>query len=304
VSNSTIFDDVLRTIQERLPKLLIPLINEVFHTPYSQEEEVTRLPEEYQEVLSKVVADSCNKIADIVYHVECQSKKDDSMILRMVEYDFMIALSGSIRNKECTNMKFPRACIIYLRSTKNTLSEEKMEIEFADRQRVTYNVPVLKLKDYSIDEIFEKNLLILLPYYIINYEKELSKIVADEQRMVQLTEEYSYIVAKLSDVTKEDDSGIFRDILKMMQRVMNHLLRKEPLLMERMDDVMGGKVLPLPSDELREAKEAGLEQGITALIRTCKKLKATKEIVVENLMEELSLTSKQANEAIEKYWEE
>ena len=74
--------------------------------------------------------------------------------------------------------------------------------------------------------------------------------------------------------------------------------------MERMDDVMGGKVLPLPSDELREAKAAGLEQGITALIRTCKKLKATKEIVVENLMEELSLTSKQANEAIEKYWEE
>ena len=124
MSNSTIFDDVLRTIQERLPKLLIPLINEVFQTSYSQEEEVTRLPEEYQEILSKVVADSCNKIADIVYHVECQSTKDDSMILRMVEYDFMIALSGSIRNKECTNMKFPRSCIIYLRSTKNTLSEE------------------------------------------------------------------------------------------------------------------------------------------------------------------------------------
>ena len=33
-------------------------------------------------------------------------------------------------------------------------------------------------------------------------------------------------------------------------------------------------------------------------------IRATKEIVVENLMEELSLTSKQANEAIEKYWEE
>jgi len=56
----------------------------------------------------------------------------------------------------------------------------------------------------------------LLPYYIINYEKELSKIVADEQQMVQLTEEYSYIIARLSDVTREDDSGIFRDILKMM----------------------------------------------------------------------------------------
>lgn len=147
-------------------------------------------------------------------------------------------------------------------------------------------------------------MLILLPYYIINYEKELSKIATNEQRTEQLIEVYVRIIARLSEVTKEDDSGIFRDILKMMQRVMSYLLRKEPLLMERMDDVMGGKVLPLPSDELREAKAAGLEQGITALIRTCKKLKATKEIVVENLMEELSLTSKQANEAIEKYWEE
>ena len=304
MSNSTIFDDVLRTIQERLPKLLIPLVNEVFHTSYSQEEEVTRLPEEYQEVLSKVVADSCNKIADIVYHVECQSKKDGSMILRMVEYDFMIALSDSIRNKEWTSMKFPRSCIIYLRSTKNTLSEERMKIEFADGQCITYKVPVLKLKEYSVDEIFEKGLLILLPYYIMNYEKELSKIATDEQRTKQLLEVYDCILARLSKATREDDTGIFWDVVKMMQRVMNHLLRKEPLLLERMGDVMGGKVMPLPSDELREAKAAGLEQGIIALIRTCKKLKATKEIVAENLVEEFSLTNKQANEAIAKYWEE
>ena len=52
--NSTIYDDVFRTIQERHPKLLIPLINEVFHTEYADYEPVTRLPEEYQKVVSKV----------------------------------------------------------------------------------------------------------------------------------------------------------------------------------------------------------------------------------------------------------
>ena len=93
MEESTIFDDVLRTIQERLPKLLIPLVNEVFQTTYSEETEVKRLPEEYQKLISKVVADSCNKMGEWVYHFECQSKKDGSMILRMVEYDFMIALS-------------------------------------------------------------------------------------------------------------------------------------------------------------------------------------------------------------------
>ncbi len=31
--HSTIFDDVFRTIAQKMPQLLIPLINEVFHTP-------------------------------------------------------------------------------------------------------------------------------------------------------------------------------------------------------------------------------------------------------------------------------
>ena len=36
--HSTIFDDVFRTIAQKMPQLLIPLINEVFHTSYSEEE--------------------------------------------------------------------------------------------------------------------------------------------------------------------------------------------------------------------------------------------------------------------------
>ena len=32
-------------------------------------------------------------------------------------------------------------------------------------------------------------------------------------------------------------------------------MQKQPILKERLGDVMGGKVLPLPSDKLRKAKE-------------------------------------------------
>ena len=261
MKDSTIFDDVLRTVQERLPQLLIPLINEVFDTSYAEDTEVTRLPEEYQKLVSKVVADSCNKVGGLVYHFECQSKKDGSMILRMMEYDFMLALSGMWENKEAVYLQFPKSCIIYLRSSKNMLNQEQMEIRLADGQSVMYNVPVLRLKDYSIDEIFEKNLLILLPYYIINYEKELSKIAQDEQKTKRLLEEYEEIVRRLENAAKNSDIGVFRDLARMMRRVVEYLLRKEPVLRERMSETMGGKVLRLPSDELREAKAAGLADG-------------------------------------------
>lgn len=115
-----------------------------------------------------------------------------------------------------------------------------------------FRVPVLKLKNYSIDEIFEKNLLVLLLYYIINYEKELCNIA-------------------------NDDTSVFQDILNMTRRIMHYLLRKEPALKERMSDIM-------------------------ALINTCQTLKATKEITLERLKIEFSLSDQQANEAIEKYW--
>ena len=40
--HSTIFDDVFRTIAQKMPQLLIPLINEVFHTSYSEEEQFAK----------------------------------------------------------------------------------------------------------------------------------------------------------------------------------------------------------------------------------------------------------------------
>ena len=119
------------------------------------------------------------------------------MILRMVEYDFMIALSGSRQQKDKKKMIFSRSCIIYLRSTKNTLTEEVLEMELPDGQEISYRVPVLKLKDYSIDEIFEKNLLILLPYYIMNYEKDFFKVAEDEEWAQKLVEEYRSVMKRL-----------------------------------------------------------------------------------------------------------
>ena len=303
MGNSTIFDDVLRTIQERRPKLLIPLVNEVFHTAYPENMKVTRLPEEYQKVVFKVVADSCNKIMEQIYHFECQSTSDGNMILRMVEYDFMIALTESRNQLDKRKIKFPRACIIYLRATKNTLTEEQIEIEMADGQIITYRVPTIRLRDYSIDEIFEKNLLILLPYYIINYEKELSKVAEEKERKENLLSEFIAIISRLEKATKEDE-GLFLDIVKMMQRVMRYLLREEPELKERMGDVMGGKVLSLPSDKLRKERSIGISQGISqtisALIETCKEFNATKEDTVARIVEKFAMSKEDAFDLVEK----
>ena len=44
--------------------------------------------------------------------------------------------------------------------------------------------------------------------------------------------------------------------------MVKHQFRKQAILQKEVMDVMGGKVLPLPSDKLREERERGIELGM------------------------------------------
>lgn len=305
-SNSTIYDDVLRTIQERHPELLIPLFNEVFHTSYSVNARVSRLPEEYQKLVSKVVADSCNIVENYVYHVECQSTKDGKMMLRMVEYDFMIALTETEKKDGSYHLKMPRSCVLYLRGSDNVSSKEELKIEFADGQVVSYCVPNIKLEDYTLDEIFEKKLLIFLPYYIMRYEKKFREIAHSEERMREFLLEYQEMIEQLDAVEELKQEGLMQDMVRLIRRIADYQLRRERELRERMDEVMGGKVLELPSDKLREEREQGIEQGITqgieALVETCKEFGVSREGTEERIKAKFKLTAGRAREYMQKYW--
>ena len=47
--NNTIFDDVFRTMIEKMSYLAVPLINEVFHTSYPEDVKITQLRNEHQQ---------------------------------------------------------------------------------------------------------------------------------------------------------------------------------------------------------------------------------------------------------------
>ena len=47
--NNTIFDDVFRTMVEKIPQLAVPLINEVFQTSYPEDVEIIQLRNEHHQ---------------------------------------------------------------------------------------------------------------------------------------------------------------------------------------------------------------------------------------------------------------
>ena len=84
---NTIFDDVFRTIVQKMPQLVIPLINEVFQTSYPDDVEIMQWRNEQVTKDKKIITDSCLRIGNKVYHIECQSTDDSTMAIRMIEYD-------------------------------------------------------------------------------------------------------------------------------------------------------------------------------------------------------------------------
>ena len=192
------YDNVYRTMLDSCPRLIIPLINEIFGENYTGQEKIIQSPNEFFILDAgdrKIVTDSVftiygNRIGH--YHIECQSNPDGTMLLRMFKYDSQIAVrySSVIENKLI--VRFPNSAVLYLRSTVNTPDTSVIQIE-TPGGNVSYEVRNLKIKEYSIEEIFRKNLLLLIPFHIFTFESRLESIESDEKSLAQLKSYYSSI---------------------------------------------------------------------------------------------------------------
>lgn len=133
-----IFDDVFRTMCEKMPKLLIPLINEAFGTSYSDDETLVQLRNERHLEDRKIVTDALVKICGHLYHIECQSTDSAHMILRMFEYDASIAIEHWAEIPDGFEVAFPRSCVVYLRGEGKVNRNKKLRIKFPDGKSYTY----------------------------------------------------------------------------------------------------------------------------------------------------------------------
>ena len=245
--NNTIFDDVFRTMIEKMPYLAVPLINEVFHTSYPQDVPIIQLRNEHRQENGEIITDSCLKIGDKLYHIECQSTDDTTMAIRMIEYDFSIAVENAHKQGRRYRMDFPRSCVLYLRSGNNTPDFLGVEMALADGNIVLYQISTIKLETYTKDSIFEKNLLMLLPFYIMRYEKNIHEEIRTN------------LVKELSGA---DKAALYMDLNKLIIKIADYICQSEEVVRKGIGDVMGGKVLELESERLwAEGEKIGEIKG-------------------------------------------
>ena len=130
-----------------------------------------------------------------------------------------------------------------------------------------YTIPLMKVKNYSLEDIFEKALYILIPFYIFKHEKEFRKLNSDKEgiEIEKLKTEYRVIFGKLEALRDEGriNNLTYNCILDMSKKVLDKISANYDNVREGVKSVMGGKVLDYPGrKEYYEGMEKGIERGI------------------------------------------
>lgn len=188
----------------------------------------------------------------------------------MIEYDFVIALENPQQKSGMTEINFPNSCVLYLRDGiyvggRNIPAKLSVRVNFPEGKYIIYKVPVLRVQDYTKEEIFQKRLLMFIPYYIMRYENQLGSIEEEHDRLNELSIEYENIRKRLQhEMSEAEEREIYTRLAELTVKISDYVLRKSAKARERISGIMGGNILDLETDRIIElGRREGLEKGLT-----------------------------------------
>ncbi|MCI9021840.1 MAG: hypothetical protein HFH32_14125 [Eubacterium sp.] len=271
--SSTPYDDVFRTMLNDCPKLVLAVVNEAFGEHYTGEEKIIFAQNEHfmnrqdgQE--EERITDSCFTVCGErkkQYHIECQSTADSSMLVRIFEYASQISLDCAAVEENVLEVSFPHSAVLFLRHAKTTPDTMKIRICTPGGSQ-EYRIPVIKLQKYGLKEIFEKNLLFFIPFYLFVHEKQFGEYEKDVHKLEQLKAEYAAVRRRLEELCEKHEITEYMKCMltDMINKVASSLAEGHGRIVEGVREIMGGKVLDYEAKRIKmEGIEEGISQGIT-----------------------------------------
>jgi hypothetical protein len=260
--NEQLWDEITKSIAGKMPAQFLPLIKEEFGKEYPAGTSVTTLstesiipPKKSSVRMSKILSDLVLLVGDHdLYHFECEVNLDNEMIIRMIEYDFHTALTHnfSLDDNQNFQLKFPQSVIMYP-GTSPMPDSQKCTITFPDGFKYTYTVPIVKIQQYSLEDIEAKNLLIFLPFTLLRFAPQVTNH-HDSLSEKELTDFVQQIIVMLSNEVNQGRLTVtqFKDYTKLLQFSAERVFRQTP---NHQQEVYGmiKSVLVLPSDEMEMA---------------------------------------------------
>ena len=262
----TPYDDSFRILLTDCKRLIVPLVNEMFGENWQETENV----ELYQNEVfittgadEKRITDSNFTIGNSRrYHIECQSSVDGTMTVRIFEYSTQIAITTAESDVSKTVFTMPASGILYLRCNDSTPDSHEIVVN-TPGGTVSYKIPIVKIKDYSLDDMLSKKLFFLIPFYFFNYSLE--KMEKDHALIEDMKNTYLKLWDQLESLVQQGKISEFEKsaIKAMCDKVAQSLTNKYDNVKEGVDSVMGGEILDYEAKRIRN--ESRNESNIEAV---------------------------------------
>lgn len=218
------------------------------------------------------------------------------MLIRFFEYDTQIALDKGEMQGDVLTVTLPYSAVLFLRHGPSTPDSLKIRM-ITPGGNLEYDISVMKSRQYSIEDIFEKNLLLLIPFYIFSHEERFEEYEKDEVLLRALQKEYEQIKNRLEDLSDQKLISEYTrcTILDMSNKVLEHIAVKYDSVREGVKSVMGGKVLDYEAKTIKnEGVEEGIEKGIEGTVSILKELGVPSQTILAKIREQYNLKPEDA----------
>lgn len=118
----------------------------------------------------------------------------------------------------------------------------------------------MKMQSYSPEDIFEKQLLMLTPFYIFSHEDSFADYNGSSHRLTELQNEYKKILDRLNNLEEQGIIGAFdkRTIIELSSDVIKEITQKYENVQKGVGGIMGGALI---ETEARKLKDEGRQEG-------------------------------------------
>ena len=270
-----VYDAVFWTEVNRFSRFLSMLVNEAFGEHFTMNAKVELLP-------NKQVAESTDdkhvrRDVDMLfilseyldgmvrkaYHYEVEVKGTRRIAIRIAQYATAHAFTNVSMLEDGAEIEIPNSAVIFLRSDSADIDKLTIYINYPEGN-VSYKVPVMKIKDYTLDELIEKKLVLLIPFYVFTItEKEFAEMEEDISKFSKLEEIVRDINLRLEKLVErnEIDSYEKKNLIRYTYRVLKKLVGNRTRVKEGVEKLMGGEIIVTDVDIMKEKMEE-LEKNI------------------------------------------
>jgi len=307
--NNQIFDHTFKRILTLSKKAIINLINGLFETQYPVDSKIVyNWTEHTNRDLAWRLADTILSINDMhYYHIEAQMTEDEEIVFRVFEYGFGHAYQNRIVEKGGETLVFPEPRIVYLSGTslQKIPEEYSLTLDFGTQGKFNYKVPVIKLQNISIEELNNRKMIVLIPFFLLKLRKELQKERTKEnmealQKLIlydiigsinkneelgNISQNDGYILKNLTDRLYFEIYSTYNELEEVTMRIDESLqLECDKYNLDEMQETINEQW-----DKIREQGDTIREQGDTIREQwdIIKELKATVEELKKHMAEKV-----------------